>query len=260
MKVSEYIDSLLGRGIYTFTSEEARDTLQRSAIATRAAIRRFKEKGLIVSPVRGFHVVVPPEYRSLGSLPPEQFVPQLMSHLGEGYYVALLSAAQFHGAAHQQPQTFQVMVSSNRKTIRCGRVKVEFVAKKNLEAAPTQTMQTPRGPMLVSTPEMTAFDLVGYPHRAGGLNSIATVLDELGELLDADNLARLADTAPTAWSQRLGYLLFFLGYQDLAEGLTRYIQAHATVVAPLDSTQSMTEAPRANQWKLAVNTEVCPDL
>lgn len=114
--------------------------------------------------------------------------------------------------------------------------------------------------MLVSTPEMTAFDLVVDSHRVGGLNSIATVLDELGELLNAEKLAQLAETVPTAWSQRLRYLLSFLGYQDLAECLGRFVQVHATVVAPLDSTQSITEAPRANQWKLAVNTEVCPDL
>jgi hypothetical protein len=36
--------------------------------------------------------IVPPEYRSLGCLSPEQFIPQLMKHLGLEYYVGLLSA------------------------------------------------------------------------------------------------------------------------------------------------------------------------
>ena len=31
---------------------------------------------------RGFCVIVPPEYRRLGCLPPEQFVLQLMEHHG----------------------------------------------------------------------------------------------------------------------------------------------------------------------------------
>ena len=33
-----------------------------------------------------------------------------MAHLSQPYYVALLSAAAYHGAAHQKPQVFQVMV------------------------------------------------------------------------------------------------------------------------------------------------------
>jgi hypothetical protein len=68
--------------------------------------------------MRGFHVIVPPEYRSLGCLPPEQFAPALMETLGMPYYAGLLSAAQFHGAAHQRPQVFQVVVESITHSIR----------------------------------------------------------------------------------------------------------------------------------------------
>lgn len=58
-------------------------------------------------PFRGFHVIVPPEYRNLGCLPPDQFVPQLMEHLGLVYYAGLLSAARLHGAAHRAPMVFK---------------------------------------------------------------------------------------------------------------------------------------------------------
>src|SRR5204862_425249 len=78
-----------------------------SLAAVQAALRRLKRRGEIADPYRGFHVIVPPEYRRLGCLPAEQFVPQLMRVLGETYYVALLSAAELHGAAHQRPQAFQ---------------------------------------------------------------------------------------------------------------------------------------------------------
>jgi hypothetical protein len=49
-------------------------------------------------------VIVPPEYRRIECLAADHFVPQLMEHLGEWYYVALLSAAELHGAAHQRPK------------------------------------------------------------------------------------------------------------------------------------------------------------
>jgi hypothetical protein len=52
----------------------------------RAQLRRLKEQGLIAEPVRGFLVIVPPEYRHLGCLPAEQFVPQLMAIAAEPYW------------------------------------------------------------------------------------------------------------------------------------------------------------------------------
>ena len=87
---------LAARGRYHFTTQEAQQALQVSVPATRAALRRLRAHGEIADPYRGFHVIVPPEYRKLGCLPAEQFVPQLMEYLREYYYVALLSAAELH--------------------------------------------------------------------------------------------------------------------------------------------------------------------
>ena len=51
-----------------------------------------------------------------------------MAHLNQPYYVALLSAAAYHGAAHQKPQVFQVMIPKARRGLECGGVRVDFVA------------------------------------------------------------------------------------------------------------------------------------
>lgn len=152
-KASRFLDDLAARGRYHFTTEEARTVLGVSMPAARAALRRLKGRREIADPYQGFHVIVPAEYRRLGCLPAEQFVPQLMEHLREPYYVALLSAAEFHGAAHQRPQTFQVMVRKNRRPIRCGAVSVEFVARKDLERMLTITRNTPRGTVRIASPE-----------------------------------------------------------------------------------------------------------
>src|SRR5437868_4796501 len=114
---AKFIADLASRGRYHFATEDLREALGISTVAARAVLRRTKARGEIADPHRGFHVIVPPEYRRLGCLPPEQFVPQLMEHLGEHYYVALLSAAELHGAAHHRPQTFQVMVKKNRRPL-----------------------------------------------------------------------------------------------------------------------------------------------
>jgi hypothetical protein len=55
-------------------------------------------------------------------------------------------------------------------------VRVAFLTRKRLQEVPVQALNSPRGSLLTSTPEATAVDLVGYQHRAGGLDQVATVL------------------------------------------------------------------------------------
>ena len=181
MDISSYIDDLAARGTYHFSTAEAVAALSSSPVAVRASIRRLRRKARVAMPFRGFHLIVPPEYRALGCLPADQFVPQLMEHLGLAYYVGLLSAASLHGAAHQAPMVFQTMVADNRPEIRCGQVRVEFVARRNVTKIPTAQKNTLRGVLRISTREATAFDLVGYPSHAGGLSNVATILSELAE-------------------------------------------------------------------------------
>src|SRR6266581_1633070 len=158
----EYIADLAARGRYHFVSADAQSALG-------------------VSPARGFYVIVPPEYQALRCLPADQFIPDLMKRLDVSYYAGLLSAAQYHGAAHHRPQEFQVCLPAHRRPIQCGAVRVVFIVRKQIADCPVQPFNTPRGTILVSTPEATALDLVGYAHRAGGLDNTATVISELAE-------------------------------------------------------------------------------
>lgn len=257
---ARYIVDLAARGRQHFTTEEAVAALGGSIPAVRAALRRLKAKGEIADPFRGFYVIVPPEYRRLGSLPADQFVPQLMEHLDEPYYVALLSAAELHGAAHQRPQAFQVMLRTNRRALECGEVRVQFIARKDMEATSVVERRTPRGPLRVASPEATALELVGYADQSGGLDNVASVLAELVDAIDAERLVSECGRSPIAWVQRLGYLLDLTEQRDLADKLAPSVAARAKDVAPLVRAQSRSGAPRDERWKLAVNVTVEPDL
>ena len=68
-----------------------------SEVALDSALRRQRQRGRIVSPRRGFYVIVPQEYALAGSPPPSWFIDELMAYLGQPYYVGLLSAAALHG-------------------------------------------------------------------------------------------------------------------------------------------------------------------
>jgi predicted transcriptional regulator of viral defense system len=254
-----WLDDLASQGRYHFTTGEAHEALGVSLPATRAALRRLKQRGRIADPHRGFHVIVPPEYRRLGCLPAEQFVPQLMEHAGDIYYVSLLSAAELHGAAHHRPQAFQVMLAAHRRPITCGRVRVQFIARRDLARTPVVEKNTPRGRLRVASPEATALELVGYAGHAGGLDNVATVLAELNEVLDASELLEAARLCPIAWVQRLGYLLELLEREELASALADHVRDHAVAVAPLVRSKSTARAPRAARWRLAINARVEPD-
>ena len=259
MRAEEYIDSLAARGRGHFTTADAVEAIGGSDDAVRAQLRRLKKQGRIASPMRSFHVVVPPESRRLGCVAAEHFIDQLMAYLGEPYYVALLSAAERHGAAHQRPQSLQVMVPKNRPPVECGQVRVLFVARGDLERMPVSTFNTPRGYIKYATPEVTALELVGYPQHAGGLNNVATVLEELGEEMDSEKLVEAARVSPIGWSQRLGHLLERSGAVELAEALAPFVEQNASSYIPLRRSEGVAGASRDAKWKVIVNVAVEPD-
>ena len=253
------IADLAARGQYRFTSSELRSALGISEAAARQALSRLAARGEIASPARGFYVIVPPEYRRLGCLPADQFVPALMEHWNIRYYVGLLSAAQYHGAAHHRPQEFQVVIERNRPAILCGAVRVAFIARRNLTAVPIESFNNPRGTVVVSTVEATAVDLAGYMRRVGGLDRVTGVLSELGEDMDPERLVEASKSASILWAQRLGYLLEYVGVGDKAVLLKAHVRQHARNFTKLLPGAGAGGARRSRDWRLFVNANVETD-
>lgn len=260
LRAKDYINDLAASGRYAFSLRQAQSALGGSSAATKLAIHRLAKRKLVASPARGFYVIVPPEYQRLGCLPADQFIPALMNHLDLPYYAGLLSAAQYHGAAHHRPQEFSVFLSKNRRPIKCGAVRVAFMARKRLKEIPVQAINTRRGTIWASTPEATALDLIGYADRVGGLNQVATVLSELVERIDPTKLAAAAESAPVPWAQRLGYLLEFLGFNEKAQPLQAHVRAHAKQSTRLLPKAPGKQAHRDKRWKLYVNARVEAEL
>lgn len=134
------------------------------------------------------------------------------------------------------------------------------MARKRLANVPVQPFSTPRGTLLVSTPEATALDLVGYAHHVGGLNQVATVLSELAERIDPEKLAAVARTAPVPWAQRLGYLLEHLGFAARVAAVKEYVRENAKQSTVLVPNAGQKRSHRNKGWKLYVNAKVEPEL
>jgi predicted transcriptional regulator of viral defense system len=253
-------DALLAEGVSSFDAAEAARRTGLARDRVHGALKRLADAGEIFSPARGFYVIIPAQYRSWGAVPAAWFVDSMMAHLDRGYYVGLLSAAELLGAAHQRPQVFQVVVDKYLPDRSFGRVRMQFVVNKRVSSLATTSVNAPTGTMRVSTPEVTALDLVSRPLDSGGLDNVATVLFELHEdhpfgeaaLLDA------ADLYPSASARRLGYLLERYCGLRLDELNARAARAGGEP-APLDPS-----GPRRGhvdpRWNLRLNAEIAPDL
>ena len=256
----ELVDRLAAEGRSCFSYQEFLKLSGSSEIAVKSALHRLQKKGEIAMPYRGFYVILLPMHRIIGCVPPAHFIPYLMAHLGEVYYTGLLSAAEYHGAAHQRPQVFQVMVAKVRRAITCGNVKVEFIFRKNAAVIPTELRNTSAGAIKVATPEATALDVVGYVNHCGGLDNVATILSELAERVNPQRLAEVAELSPVSYAQRLGYLLEFLGESAKASVLADFIHKKRPVPTALIPRISMKGSIKNSRWQLYINANVDPDV
>lgn len=256
----DYIEGLRKQGKYLFIKKETLQALKVSANALQKSISRLSKKGKVAHLKKGLYQIIPVEYESTGSLPPEWIIGDLMTHLGIPYYIGLLSAAAFHGAAHQAPQIFQVICQKKIPDLTLGKIKICFYMSQELDAIPTQELKTPAGYVKVSTPEGTAFDLIRYLHQSGHLNHVATILSELGDVIDSEKLPVVGQNLSLRYSQRLGYLLDLLGYESLTSHLHQLASNKSLRYTPLRPDRPAQNAEKNEKWHILINEKVESDI
>lgn len=256
-----YIDSIRSVGRYSFTLEELQNEFNISYGALKQNLYRLKSKNEIAQVRQGFYVTIPPEYSKQGMLPPYLFIDDLMKSLNKPYYVALLSAAALHGAAHQQPMEFFVIVRTPApRSINNKKLKISFFSKNNWEQDDIVQKATDAGYINISSPELTALDLLNYPQK-NGLNRATTVLQELAPIMKISALVKTAlRYQSTPVIQRLGYILDkILGEEKLAESLQKALNRRSSIPVLL-STQNENKGVTDETWKVIKNVEIESDL
>jgi predicted transcriptional regulator of viral defense system len=261
MAFIDFVNGLCRQGKCAFTITEAIEKTGKSRKAILSSIAHLVARNELATPAKGFYVIVPPEYQILGCIPGEHFLPYLMDYWGCDYYVGLLSAAAFHGASHQAVQRLQVMINKIKLPISCGKVNIEFITNRHLNETPTQIISTPKSMIKASTPEGTAKDLLEYPHRAGGLNSIYTVIDEMLFRIEPARLSLLAKNNPhIEWKQRLGYILTQLSANKLIDVLKIDLAKKKAINYIWLIPGINNEINRDKTWKIKINTILESDL
>lgn len=262
--IEDFINEQRSNGKYTFSLAEVSSKFGKSEKAIVQALLRLRTKKEIISIRKGFYVIITPEYSSRGIPPPSLFIDDLMKFLLRDYYVGLLNAAMFYGAAHQQPQEFSVITGKpTLRNIRKSNLHLNFYVKKIWAQEDIVVQKVETGFINISAPELTALDIVFYFDQVGGFNRIATVLDELCENIDGQKLEGAAQRFQQITAvQRLGFILEeVLGRRQLSDPLADWLKTVNYFPALL---RPQKEKPRnmisGNRWRIIQNIEIETDL
>ncbi len=229
--------------------------------AIRVALSRMQNNGLIVSPWKTFYVIVPTEYKLKGEVPPSYYIDELMKYLHRDYYVCLLSAAIIYGAGHQRSQTYYVMASgkSLRDGVKNG-TKLVFSQRKDIPKAYVRQVKTQTGMMNISSPLMTALDIIDMESKIGGMSRAAEIIAELDESFKLSTVDyELLKTYPVPVIQRFGYVLSILEYDEHAQWVVdackaldiKFRKTPLKAGKPCEASHEIDK-----QWKLIVNTQL----
>ncbi|MBT3982851.1 MAG: hypothetical protein HOE90_15940 [Bacteriovoracaceae bacterium] len=266
LRLSDYLDEIISQGRHYFTVDELRQaglTIQEKSISV--SLSRLAKKGRIRMLRRGFGIVLGPESSELH---PSYFLDAMMKFIGREYYIGLLSAAAHWGASHQASMAYQVITDKVVSSITFKRGRIEFVTKgTTFPEKCVDRVASVGGYYLISSPELTAIDLVRFPQVCGYFNNVATVLSDLAEKWDGRKMISLCHDPkiPNVTLQRLGYMLDkILGYEKEAEYIFSPLEKRKYTPAMLSSIKDDKKIKRSKfkydeKWKLYINTQVEPD-
>ena len=226
----------------------------------------YSAKGRLIKPRRGFYVIVPPQFLLWGAPPPSWYIDDLMRFEGLRYYVGLLKASELRVSTQQPVMEFQVVTEKQLTPICVGRSMIKFHYRKRLADVHigVEEYKTDTGYMKVSSPELTALDLVRYVSAVGGLSSVATSLVDLATEIDAAKLATLSNSFERSVGQRLGYLLDSLGYTDRTGPMNTAISGRSRNWIELDPTETkypeLSPSPVKQERKWRVVARLAPEM
>jgi predicted transcriptional regulator of viral defense system len=269
--LDRFVDEQLIVGRATFSRGDAAQatSLQESGLV--AALVRLAKRKRIVSPHKGFYVILRPEDQPGGAPDPAQWIDPLMRYLSLDYRVSLLRAAALHGSSHQAAMVFQVVVPRQLRSFEIGRHRVQYLTQTAstflaVNQAPyLGQIKTSAGFAKAAGIELTLLDAARYSQKAGGMNGVAQIVMSIGDKADPRRLAQLATHYETSCVRRLGYLLDRFHHEKQARALEPIAAGVKTAVLFDPSSKPLLASlasayEKDSRWKLILNEEVEVDL
>ena len=236
MTLSAFIRNHEIRGQVAFPLSEVREATGLSAKTLATELQRQVAHGRIIIP---YH--------------------ELMKSVGKPYYVCLLSAAAFHGAAHQRAMQTQVMTVAPRIRPSGMNKQLDWNYRQQIPLELLLSRNAEMGVVLYSNAELTAVDLVQFAGHVGGYQRAATVLSELIDAVDASKMAKVFPYTTSATIQRLGYILeFVLEEKEKADELYQQLKAYSPrwKKVLLSNWEAENGDAQTNRWHVNPNIEI----
>lgn len=264
--LNQYLDKLLSEGRHHFTSQEIQTSLGMNKNTVSASLSRLGKKKRVKMVKRGFGIIL-----HVGGVEPHPsyYIDAMMKYLGVQYYVGLLSASAHWGAGHQASMTYHIVVNKSVFKISFEKLRMEFVTKREtFTDHGVKKVAGIGGYYKISSPELTALDVVRFAKKSGHLNNVATILKDLSEKLDGRTMYSLCrdPSIPSVTLQRIGFILDqILGLKKEAKFVSKALNERAFVPAWLSQAATKGKNPKKSdynyneEWKLYINTKVEPD-
>lgn len=255
-----FTDELQSAGRLTFSLKELNGHFPKhSANALKLSLTRLSKAGRIRSVHKGFYVIIPPEYRSRKSIPPELFVDRLFKHLDRNYYFALLTAANYHGATHQQIMESYVCIEKPAMRKSNGQpFRINYIVKSDFPKYGIIQKKTETGYINISGAELTALDLIKFQKNAGGINRAIGLIMEMKENIHPKNFEDvLTNIFPVSTLQRAGYIFdVILQLPDIANCIEEKLKSVTHYPIPLEISEPHNHCTRDAKWKIIENCAI----
>ena len=250
-----FLDTRLASGRVAFSLADLVKETGLTDTAARNQLLRLGPRVARVSRMHQFFVIVSPEHVAIGAPPVAWWIDDYFKWLVHPYYLALQSAAATYGSTPQAIQVSQVMTDCARRPITVGRLQVRFFVKQGIARTPTQPLANAFAPLLVSTPEATAFDLIRYASRIGGIGRAMETLVPLVPLIQISEMKKLLEVEnETSTAQRLGYIIERRGNSKLAAVIHDWLPSTIPLIPLVPTASKPKDASVVEKWRLLNNS------
>ncbi len=263
MNAKEYIKHLLSIENYSFSLEEITQKTDGKGTSLKFELVRLIAKKEIVNLRKGFYLIIPPRYSKQAQIPIQLYIEKLFKHLNRNYYLGFYSAAKFYGASHQQTHRDYLMTEKPKlNDIKKNTFDIRFLTTSKWPNKNLLERKSDAGIFKISSPALTAVDLIHHQTKLGGLNRMLAIIEELAEEINQNDIAELLTWYPhKSTLQRFGFLLQEIGAD---ENLSLQIKEHLqqSTFFPVLLSPKTGQKPGAvdNFWKVAINIKLENDL
>lgn len=262
MRAKEYIKHLLSIENYSFSLEEIINKTNSKGTALKFELARLVANKELVNLRKGYYLIIPPRYSRQGQLPIQLYIDKLGQSLDRNYYLGFYSAAKFHGASHQQTHREYVMIEKPKlNDIQKSQIDIRFITTAKWPMRNIIEKKSDAGVFKISSPVLTAVDLIHHQTKLGGLNRMLSILEELSEEIIDNDVKDLLSWYPYKSAlQRLGFILEEFQSEIDLDIILNHLKSDKYFPVLLSPKQKRRPGAVDNKWKVDVNIKLESDL